>query len=93
MAFLLPLDPRDWRSPESSVPADLAQPPLDARGACWAQQVLPRLDLRGANLCRADLRGTDLTNCLLDGTHVYRLNSIFLNLEQLALVQFLMDVF
>ena len=67
MAFLLPLDPRDWRSPESSVPADLAQPPLDARGACWAQQVLPRLDLRGANLCRADLRGTDLTNCLLDG--------------------------
>lgn len=67
---LLPTDPRQWRAPESCLPDNLDCAPVDARGARWDHLVLPPLDLRRANLCRADLRGADLSACLLDGCNL-----------------------
>lgn len=64
---LLPAHGRGWQAPETCLPSDTNQVPLDARGARWAGLILPSMDLRDANLCRADLRGTDLSACLLDG--------------------------
>lgn len=64
---LLPKDPEQWVPPERCEPEGSLAAPFDARGACWKNRVLPPLDLRGANLCRADLRGTDLSACLMEG--------------------------
>lgn len=67
---LLPKNPGEWLPPEQLEPNGLQQPPFDVRGARWNNSVLPPLDLRGANLCRADLRGTDLSDCLLEGCNL-----------------------
>ncbi|GDX71590.1 hypothetical protein LBMAG39_00230 [Cyanobium sp.] len=64
---LLPRDPSRWIPPEQQLPEGGQPTPIDGRGARWQQRLLPALDLRGANLCRADLRGTDLSACLMDG--------------------------
>jgi uncharacterized protein YjbI with pentapeptide repeats len=65
---LLPKDPKQWLAPEQREPDESHATPIDARGACWGYRVLPALDLRGANLCRADLRGTDLSACQLENS-------------------------
>jgi uncharacterized protein YjbI with pentapeptide repeats len=64
---LLPRKPEQWHPPETCRPDMSNQLPLDARGVCWSDQVLPALDLRGSKLCRADLRGADLSCCQLEG--------------------------
>lgn len=61
----MPVKPWEWTAPEQRQPEESSYP-LDARGANWANKVLPVLDLREANLCRTDLRGTDLSACQLD---------------------------
>lgn len=69
-ACLLPQGPNQWIAPEKQQPDGLQPLPVDARGASWNNRVLPALDLRGANLCRADLRGTDLSACLMEGCNL-----------------------
>lgn len=64
---LLPENPQQWYPPERCEPELANHAPLDARGACWSNRVLPALDLRESKLCRADLRGSDLSSCQLDG--------------------------
>jgi uncharacterized protein YjbI with pentapeptide repeats len=57
-----------WRLPEQLKPEALIQSgSIDARGACWRNADLSKLNLKNAKLCRVDLRGSDLSQNDLEG--------------------------
>ncbi len=57
------LDLSQWKKPEDTIPEQLKDGIVDARGADWKRIKLGKLNLSKAKLCRCDLRGADLSLC------------------------------